>query len=99
MKKEKDEKDVKCYNHPKEAALVVCKIYGKGVCNNCLMTIAGNSYCKTCVEAGRVKVPTVDVFFATFQSFRWELCSRTATTARVFHCVRVKGIFKSVVGK
>lgn len=51
---------MKCYNHPKEDALAVCKICGKGVCDNCLITIANNSYCKACVEAGRIKVPTVE---------------------------------------
>ena len=48
---------MKCYSHPKEDAVAVCKICGKGVCNNCLITIASISYCKSCVEAGRVKLP------------------------------------------
>ena len=52
---------MKCYNHPKEDAVAVCKTCGKGVCNDCLITITGNSYCKACVEAGRVKAPTVEV--------------------------------------
>jgi len=57
----KRRKTLKCRDHPTEDAVAVCKICGRGVCTNCLITIANNSYCKGCVEAGRVKAPTVEV--------------------------------------
>lgn len=52
---------MKCYVHPKEDAIAVCKACGKGVCSDCVIILAGNSYCKTCVEAGRIKAPTVEI--------------------------------------
>lgn len=52
---------MKCYVHSKEDAVAVCKACGKGVCNDCSVILAGNSYCKTCVEAGRVKALTVEI--------------------------------------
>jgi len=57
----KRRKTLKCRDHPTEDAVAVCKICGRGVCNNCLITIANNSYCRECVEAGRVKAPTAEV--------------------------------------
>jgi len=52
---------MKCFNHPKEDAVAVCRTCGKGVCRECTVIVAGDSYCKTCVETGRVKVPIVQV--------------------------------------
>ncbi|MEM2119209.1 MAG: hypothetical protein QW840_03680 [Candidatus Bathyarchaeia archaeon] len=42
---------MKCYLHPKEDAVAVCKSCGKGVCSNCVIEVGGISYCKACVEA------------------------------------------------
>ena len=42
---------MKCYVHPKEDAVAVCKSCGKGVCSNCAVEINGIAYCKTCVES------------------------------------------------
>jgi len=52
---------MKCFYHPKEDALAICKSCGRGVCQQCLVILAGDSYCKACVETGRVKAPTVPV--------------------------------------
>jgi len=52
---------MKCYYHPKEDAVAVCKSCGRGVCQECIVIVAGDSYCKTCVETGRVKAPAVPV--------------------------------------
>lgn len=52
---------MKCYVHPKEDAVAVCKTCEKGVCNNCAVILAGNIFCKTCVEAGKAKAPTAEV--------------------------------------
>jgi hypothetical protein len=52
---------MRCYYHPIEDAVAVCKTCGKGVCSSCLVTIANNSYCKQCVEAGIVGAPAVEV--------------------------------------
>jgi len=52
---------LKCRDHPTEDAVAICKICGRGVCDNCLVTIANNSYCKECVEAGRVTAPKAEV--------------------------------------
>jgi hypothetical protein len=51
---EKEEGPMKCYYHPTQEALAVCKSCGKGICQNCLVEISNTSYCKTCVEQGRV---------------------------------------------
>jgi len=45
---------MKCYVHPKEDAVAVCKSCGKGVCSNCAVEINGVAYCKTCVESKAV---------------------------------------------
>lgn len=50
---------MKCYYHIKEDAIAVCKSCGRAVCSNCLVSISGNSYCKECVEAGRVQLQPV----------------------------------------
>lgn len=34
--------------------MAFCKSCGKGVCQDCLVVCGGNSYCKTCIESGRV---------------------------------------------
>jgi len=52
---------MRCYYHPIEDAVAICKICGKGICSSCLVTIARNCYCKSCVETGIVGVPTVEV--------------------------------------
>lgn len=51
---------MKCYYHPKKDAVAVCEVCGRGVCNDCLIAIKGNSYCKECVENGRVAVSTAE---------------------------------------
>lgn len=48
---------MKCYYHPKDDAVAVCKICGKGVCADCAVEIGGIAYCKTCVES-KVAAPT-----------------------------------------
>jgi hypothetical protein len=50
---------MKCYYHPKEDAVAVCKSCGKGVCKDCAIVLSGDSHCKTCVEEGRVRVASV----------------------------------------
>jgi hypothetical protein len=50
---------MKCYYHPKEDAVAVCKSCGKGVCKDCAIVLSGDSYCKTCVEEGKVAVGPV----------------------------------------
>ena len=52
---------MKCFIHPRDDAVAICKICGKAMCPNCLITLAGDSYCKSCVEAGRVQFPTAAV--------------------------------------
>jgi len=52
---------MKCFNHPEEDAVGVCKSCGKGVCQECAVIIAGGNYCKTCLETGRVKATTVQI--------------------------------------
>jgi hypothetical protein len=47
---------MKCYNHPKEDAVAECKSCGKSVCKDCAIVLSGNSYCKTCIEEGKVNV-------------------------------------------
>ncbi len=56
-----EEDSMKCFNHPKEDAVAVCKSCGKGVCRECAIIVTGESYCKTCVETGKVKALTVQV--------------------------------------
>lgn len=45
---------MKCYAHPKEDAVAVCKSCGKGICGICAVELGGVAYCKTCVESGAV---------------------------------------------
>jgi hypothetical protein len=52
---------MKCYYHPKEDAIAVCKACGKGVCHDCLVTVSGDSYCKQCVETGRANLQPVSI--------------------------------------
>ena len=47
---------MKCYNHPTEEAVAVCKGCGKGLCQNCSVQVSQVSYCKTCIEGGRVQM-------------------------------------------
>jgi len=50
---------MKCWAHPKVDAIAVCMSCGKGVCKECSIVIAGNTYCKTCIESERWKaLPT-----------------------------------------
>jgi hypothetical protein len=37
-------------------AVAFCKSCGKGICQDCLVVVGGNSYCKACLEGGRVAV-------------------------------------------
>lgn len=48
---------MKCWAHPKVDAVAVCVSCGKGLCKECSIVIAGNTYCKTCVESERWKAP------------------------------------------
>jgi len=50
---------MKCWTHPKEDAVAVCVSCGKGLCKECSIVIAGNTYCKTCVESERWKAPPI----------------------------------------
>lgn len=50
---------MKCFVHQDEDAVAVCKICGKGACNNCAIILSGDSYCKTCLETGRVRTTGV----------------------------------------
>jgi len=54
---------MKCWVHPKEDAVAVCKSCGKGVCQNCAISISGDLYCKSCVESGRIVIrpPTAPI--------------------------------------
>jgi hypothetical protein len=49
--------EMKCWTHPKVDAVAVCVSCGKGLCKECSIVIAGNTYCKTCVESERWKAP------------------------------------------
>jgi hypothetical protein len=50
---------MKCWVHPKVDAVAVCVSCGKGLCRECSIVIAGNTYCKTCVESEKWKaLPT-----------------------------------------
>jgi len=48
---------MKCFYHPTDDAVAVCKNCGKGVCTNCAVEISGIAYCRTCVES-KVATPT-----------------------------------------
>ena len=52
---------MKCFTHPKEDAVAICKSCGKGVCQECAVIVADESYCKRCVETGRAKPQPVQV--------------------------------------
>ena len=41
---------MECYNHPDREAVTNCSVCGKAVCQECSMEIAGNVYCKDCVN-------------------------------------------------
>ena len=41
---------MECYNHPDREAVTTCSVCGKAVCQECSMEIAGNVYCKDCVN-------------------------------------------------
>jgi len=38
-----------CQNHPNKESVTSCVVCGKPICNECLMNIAGESYCHECV--------------------------------------------------
>jgi len=48
---------MKCWVHPQEDAVAVCKSCSKGVCQNCAVSISGDVYCKACVESRRIFIP------------------------------------------
>ena len=48
---------MKCWVHPKVDAVAVCVSCGKGLCKECSIVMAGNNYCKTCVESEKWKAP------------------------------------------
>lgn len=52
------DRKLKCWVHPKVDAVAVCKSCGRGVCQECAVILEGDAYCKTCVEAGKIPVPT-----------------------------------------
>lgn len=41
---------MECHNHPDREAVANCSVCGKAVCQDCCMEIAGNIYCKDCVN-------------------------------------------------
>ncbi len=41
---------MKCYVHPNEEAVAICKSCGKGLCKDCNIDIQMKSYCKNCVS-------------------------------------------------
>ena len=41
---------MECNNHPDREAVANCSVCGKAVCQECCMEIAGNIYCKDCVN-------------------------------------------------
>ena len=41
---------MECHNHPDREAVANCSVCGKAVCPECSMEIAGNIYCKDCVN-------------------------------------------------
>ena len=41
---------MECYNHPDREAATTCSVCGKAICPECSMEIAGNVYCKDCVN-------------------------------------------------
>jgi len=45
---------MKCWLHRDRDAVAFCKFCGKGVCEFCLVVFGGDSYCKTCIESGRI---------------------------------------------
>jgi len=45
---------MKCWSHPEQDAVAICKSCGKGVCKDCVVDVRGDSYCKACIESGRV---------------------------------------------
>jgi len=48
---------MKCWAHPEVDAVAVCVSCGKGLCRDCSIVIAGNNYCKTCVESEKWRGP------------------------------------------
>jgi hypothetical protein len=45
---------MRCQIHPTEEAIAVCKSCGKGLCQNCNIDVNKISYCKNCIETGKV---------------------------------------------
>ena len=41
---------MECHNHPDREATANCSVCGKAICPECSMEIAGNIYCKDCVN-------------------------------------------------
>ena len=39
-----------CENHPDREAVANCAVCGKPICEECLIKIAGNTYCKDCIN-------------------------------------------------
>lgn len=39
-----------CENHPDREAVANCAVCGKAICEECLIKIAGNTYCKDCIN-------------------------------------------------
>jgi len=48
---------MKCWAHSETDAVAVCVSCGKGLCKECSIALAGRTYCKTCVENERWRVP------------------------------------------
>jgi hypothetical protein len=48
---------VKCAVHPRRDAIAICRICGTGVCNECHQKIGGISYCQSCIDQGRYRLP------------------------------------------
>jgi len=64
---------MKCFHHPDRDAVVTCCKCGKGLCNDCTITVDGKIYCPVCfgeiVEYQKKLVKTLHwrlLFFAAF---------------------------------
>jgi hypothetical protein len=49
---------LKCCFHPELEAVVVCKSCGRGLCDDCAITISNQTFCRECIEKG-IATPTV----------------------------------------
>ncbi|MFX1476296.1 MAG: hypothetical protein ACFFCO_12585, partial [Promethearchaeota archaeon] len=45
---------MKCYKHAKTEAIAACVSCGRGVCKECRISVQGITYCKPCLEGGKM---------------------------------------------